>query len=147
MSFPPLLDYTTIAEYKTHFENYFCKKPIITFDGIPIYFNINIFSHSFYESSLKDSNKDVFSSIRAQRMNWIKETLENSNADLYQGWDKKLKRYIPSRRVAVVYIDYVVVVEIILKKDGKLKGKFITAYKAENSIQKIRNSPKWNGIK
>ena len=50
----------------------------------------------------------------------------------------------PARRVSVVYENYVVIIQLSKKHDGTLKGHFKTAYVADNSIGKIRNSPKWN---
>jgi hypothetical protein len=98
----------------------------------------------FYESSARDGRKDVFSIVRAQRIDWIKYTLAHPNADLYQGWIKSARRYDLTRRVAVVYEQFVVVVSLWKQPDGFLKANFITCYQADNSISKIRSSPKWS---
>jgi hypothetical protein len=50
-------------------------------------------------------------------------------------------RFVISR-VAIVKNDYVV---IIWLKNSK-EAKFITAYVADNSIEKIRKSPKWERL-
>ena len=76
-------------------------------------------------------------------MSWIKLTLEHPQSDLFKGWNKVTKQYDDDRRVSVVFGDFVVVIEVSLKKDGSLKGNFITCYVADNSIDKIRKSPKW----
>ena len=52
--------------------------------------------------------------------------------------------YIDKTFVSVVYENYVVVIQLTKKHDGTLKGEFKTAFVADNSIGKIRNSPKWN---
>jgi hypothetical protein len=98
----------------------------------------------FYESTARDGRKDVFSPVRAQRIDWIKATLEHPTAALFEGWDKTSRRYRATRRVAVVYEDFVVVVAMGLKQDGSLKANLVTCYQADNSILKIRSSPAWS---
>ena len=143
MSFPPLVYYKTESEYFRHYEKIYCTGPILTFDGVPVWFRKSLFSHAFFESSHRDDRKDKFSETRAQRIDWIKATLQNPNATLYCGWDKSKRKYNPRWRVSVVYDNYVVVIELSGKHDGTLKGEFRTAYVADNSIGKIRSSPKW----
>lgn len=143
MALPPLVQYETVAEYRAHYENIYCRGIITTFDGIRVYFSAEKFGHAFYESSSRDGAKDVFSRVRAQRIDWIRATLENAGASLYQGWDKKSRRYDGTRRVAVVYEDFVVVIVMSLKRDNTLKANFVTCYQADNSIDKIRSSPVW----
>ncbi len=65
-------------------------------------------------------------------------------AALFEGWDKTARRYDATRRVAVVYEDFVVVVAMGLKQDGTLKANLVTCYQADNSIGKIRGSPAWS---
>lgn len=144
MPLPRLLEYETEAEYRAHYNSVYCKGEITSFDGIVVYFRANKFDHAFFESTLRDGRKDKFSFARAQRLDWIKATLEHPEADLYMGWDKWKRRYDPSRRVSVIYEDFVVVIEIRQTKAKKLKGNFVTCYKADNSIDKIRSSPEWN---
>ena len=55
-----------------------------------------------------------------------------------------MRQYDATRRVAVVYEDFVVVVAMGLKLDGSLKANFVTGYQADNSIGKIRTSPLWS---
>ncbi len=71
-------------------------------------------------------------------------TLGHPKADLYQGWIKNARRHDPVRRFAVVYEQFVVVVSLWKKLDGSLKADFVTSYQADNSISKIRSSPKWS---
>jgi len=144
MTLPPLVHYETAAEYRSHFENIYCRGVITTFDNIRVYFSADKFGHAFYESSELDGHKTVFSSVRAQRIDWIKATLEHQNASLYKGWNQKRKRYDGTRRVAVVYENFVVVIALRLTRNKTLKANFITCYQADNSIEKIRQSPTWS---
>ena len=143
MALPPLVHYGTAGEYRHHYERVYCRGSIVTFDGIRVHFPASKFGHAFYESSSRDGHKDVFSSVRASRIDWIKATLEHHHADLFKGWNKNASCVDDTRRVAVVYEDFVVVVEMSLKQDGTLKANFVTCYQADNSIGKIRNSPRW----
>ncbi len=141
----PLLHYKKISEYKRHYEKHYCRGEVITFDGIRVYFKKQVFGHAFYENSLRQAGgKDEFSPTRAQRMDWIKSTLANRDAELYVGWNKKHKCYEDSRRVSVVYEDFVVVIELYLSKQDDVRAKFITCYIADSSIHRIKKSPKWN---
>jgi len=141
---PELLILSCETEYQTYYEENYCKCPIVTYDGIPIYFPKNKFDHAFYESSDRRGSNDIFSYVRAQRMNWIKEILQSETATLYQGWNKKTKTYDPCGRVAFEYEQFVIVVRLSLKSDGSLKGNFITCYQANNSLEKIKQSPLWD---
>lgn len=143
MIHPPLVFYNTPSEYQTHYEEVYCRRTILTFDGIRVYFHKDQFGHAFYESSGRAGEKDIFSHIRAQRIDWIKATLEHPNATLYAGWMKPTKTYDPRRRVAVIYGDFVVIISLGLGKDGSLKANFKTSYQADNSIGKIKRSPIW----
>nr|WP_315400158.1 hypothetical protein [uncultured Duganella sp.] len=121
-----------------------CQASIQTSDGIRVYFAPAQFDHSFYESSQRDGKKDVFSAVRAQRIDWIKATLEHPTATLLEGWEKVSRTYDARRRVAVVYEEFVVIVSMGLKGSGELKAKFVTCYQADNSIKKILTAPQWS---
>ena len=83
---------------------------------------------------------DTFSPERAERLLWIKATLQDPDAELRIGWDSKKKQLAIDRRVAIVVRDYVVVIR--LTKPGK--AMFVTAFVAgERSLKKIRQSPLW----
>lgn len=139
---PPVLNLADQAAYQNHYVATYCGGPIITHDGIPVYFDRHTFYHAFFETvTFKD---DTFSTVRAQRMDWIRLTLQDAGADRFQGWNKKKKTYEPHRRVEVVHEDFVVVLQISRKQNGQLKGKFVTCYQADNSIGRIRQSPLWN---
>ncbi len=144
MQSSPLVHYATEAEYRQHYEREYCRSVVTTFDGIRVYFSPSKFLHAFYESTNRDGQKDSFSPVRAQRIDWIKATLESPQADIYKGYDKNKGLYDDTRRVAVVYEDFVVIISLSLKRDGTLKGNFVTCYQADNSIGKIRTSPYWS---
>ena len=147
MSYPPLLKLATAAEYRLHYENIYCRAPIVTFDGIAVRFRTRDFNHCFFESSRRDSTKDLFSAMRAERMDWITAALKDPNAELYCGWDKKRRRYDRSRRVAVVMGDYVVIIALT----SPTTATFVTAFAADtpacagrpSTIDQIRKGPKW----
>ncbi|WP_083841533.1 hypothetical protein [Pseudovibrio sp. FO-BEG1] len=140
---PPLLKLSDESEYRSHYESSLCQGEITTHDGIRVYFKKNRFEHAFFESSNRNGQKDSFSLIRAERMDWITATLQDPNADWYQGYDSKSGKYNPKRRVAIAYGDFVVIISISMKRNGSPKANFITCYNADNSISKIRTSPRW----
>jgi len=141
MTYPPLVYYRTIDEYRSHFERVYCKGPITTFDGIAVRFRKNRFDHDFYESSQRNQKKDIFSIQRAERIDWIKVALKDSNAELHVGWDRKKKQYDHSHRIALVSGDYIVVIRLVSNQ----KAQFVTAYVADSpsTLAKIKGSPKW----
>ena len=63
---------------------------------------------------------------------------------MYAGWNKITGRYDATRRVAVVYEQFVVVIALRIKQEGILKANFVTGYQADNSIESIRSSPVWS---
>jgi len=133
------------AAYRHLYIETYCNplNPIITFDNISVKFFEDRFDHAFYESNSRLlADKSNFSNVRAERILWIKDTLEDPTADLRVGWDKKFKSYDNSFRVAVVKHNYVVIIWV---KNASY-AKFITAYVADNSIGKILASPEWKGI-
>lgn len=141
---PPLVHYASVDEYREHYNRIYCRGRIHTFDGIRVHFSPGRFKHVFFESTSRDGRKDAFSFVRAQRIDWIRATLENPDAELFQGWDKDRRCHDARRRVAVVYENFVVVIKMSMKKNGTLKANFVTCYQADNSIGKIRNSPAWS---
>jgi hypothetical protein len=143
MALPPLVTYATEVEYRGHFEREYCRATVATHDGIRVFFGKGQFDHAFFESTNRDGLKNAFSTARAERIDWIKATLLDPNADRYQGWDARARQYQPTRRVEVVYEDFVVVLQLGRKLNGDLKAQFVTCFKADNSIGKIRTSPLW----
>lgn len=140
MALPPLVHYATEQEYRDHYKRELCRRPVFSFDGIRIFFDPSRFEHAFYEGK----RKDRFAPVRAQRIDWVRTTLEAPQADLYQGYIKATNCYVPDRRVSVVYGDFVVIVSLRLDRAGQLSGKFVTCYEADNSIGKIRQAPRWD---
>ena len=140
MAYPLLVRYASEQEYRRHFMEKYCKRQIITFDDIPVRFNNKDFAHAFYESGSNLKN-NLFSVVRAQRIDWIEVALLDANAELYYGWDADKKRVDTTRRVALVKKNYIVIIQIM--KSGK--ARFITAFVANNyrTLLKIKQSPKW----
>lgn len=148
MSYAPFVDYDNPEDYRRHFERVYCAGPIKTFDGIEVRFRKSRFGHDFYESSCRDKVKDQFSTERARRIDWIKKVLQDPAAELYQGWDNKMKRHDSKSRVALVVDGYVVVIRLT----GAKKADFVTAYVTGNqptgrqrisTLDKIKSGPKW----
>jgi len=142
MEYPPLLKLEDESAYCQHFYNVYCKNPIKTFDGYLVYFNKNNFNHAFFKSSQKNQIKDSFASERAERMDWIKIALKDSNSELYNGWDNKKKKALSDRRVAIVMGNYVVIIRFNKQKS---KAFFVTAFIADNqgTIELIRSNQVW----
>lgn len=142
MSYPPLVKHPKEDDYRQHFRDKYCKKSIMTFDGIPVRFAEKDFGHAFYESrSSTQPTKDMFSIERAERIDWIEAALLDNNASLHYGWDSKKKKVNAARRVAIANGNYVVVIQIM--KSGK--ARFVTAFPASASrtVLLIGASPKW----
>lgn len=145
--YAPLLtvkDYTE-EELRQKWQYEYCRQTIFTHDGIRVFFYDNNFDHAFYESSVrnqsksKKKSKDIISHRRLARMLWIKKVLADPTAEMRVGYDSATKSYSNSKRVSIVKGDYVVVIQIYAEN----KAKFITAYVADNSIDKIKKSPEW----
>ena len=83
--------------------------------------------------------KAYITHTQLDRIHWIKDVLSDPSDELYVGFDKVKKSYDNSSRVAVVKGDYAVIIRLINNKNAR----FITAYVADNSIEKIKKSPKW----
>ncbi|MGV1098581.1 hypothetical protein ACUUL3_04125 [Thiovibrio sp. JS02] len=140
MAYPPLVNYQTEIEYQSHFEQSYCQGPIMTFDGIPVRFKRDDFSHAFFESV--HAKDDTFSRQRAERIEWIKAALQDPQSERYIGWDNRRKKYDGQRRVTVVMGNYVVIIALNRQRDN---ARFITAYVADSgrTIGMIRKGPKW----
>ena len=146
MGSPPFVEYENEAAYRAHFRRVYCQRPIWTFDDIEVRFRVRQFDHCFFESSRRDGVKDVFSRDRARRIDWIRASLQDPEAELYEGWDSYRKRPDPSRRVALVLGEYAVIIAM----KGDLKADFVTAFVAQpappgqlSTVQKIRRGRIW----
>lgn len=140
----PLLELADQAAYRAHYERTLCRGGIITHDGIRVFFGKETFDHAFFESSMRRGEKDVFSTVRAERMEWVAAALADPSAARFQGWNSRTKQHDPTRRVTVIMGDFVVVIALSSRRDGTLKATFMTCYRADNSIAKIRSSPPWS---
>jgi len=140
---PTLLKLDDEGAYRQHYVRTLARAVITTHDGIRVYFGPDKFEHAFFESSDRRGADDIFSLVRAERMDWIAAALADPNALCVQGWDRQRECHDPKRRVTVVVQDFVIVLALSTKRDGTLKANFITCFKAENSAVKIRQSPRW----
>ena len=138
---PEYVYFKNEEDCKKYFKKKYCRKPIITFDGIPVKFYISKFADAFFESSnRKERNKDIFSLERAKRIDWIEYVLKNPKAELHYGWDRDKKQINKDRRVAIIIPENYVVI-IRLNDNGT--ATYITSYLADNSAEKIRETPFW----
>jgi len=74
-----------------------------------VYFRPGTFDHTFHESLNRDGVKDVFSRVRAERIDWVRATLVDFAAVRYLGWAARTGRHDPARRVDILYENFVVV--------------------------------------
>ena len=139
--YPPLLTLADEAAYRARFEAIYCAGALTTFDGIAVRFQKRDFDHCFFESSRRNRVKDTFSTLRAERLEWIAVALQDAAADRFLGWDRDSKTYDKTRRVTLVCGNYVVVIALT----GTTSARFITAYVADTSrtLAKLKTSPKW----
>ena len=134
----------TEEELRELWRQEYCRQVIHTHDGVRVKFYDSNFDHAFYESSdrrqsaNKKKHKDILSPVRLSRMLWIKDVLADPDAEMFDGYESKTRKYNSNKRVSVVKGNYVVVIE--MQKGGH--ATFITAYVADNSIEKIKQSPK-----
>lgn len=134
----------TEDELRKRWKDEYCNvsNEIVTFDRIVVKFYENMFDHSFYESEGKrKGDKSILSLNRCEKMLWIKDTLQDSNSILKQGWLKEKKCYTKLRRVALIKGNYIVVIALT----NKYTAKFVTAYEIndEDNLKKILKSPDW----
>lgn len=130
----------TESELRELWNNEYCRQVIYTHDNIRVKFYSDMFDHAFFESTNREKGgKDILSYVRLEKMLWIKDVLADETAIMLQGWDKGKKKYVKNRRVSIIKDNYVVVIWI----KNESEAKFITAYEADNSIDKIMESPKW----
>lgn len=127
----------TEQELRKIWEEEYCDQEIFTFDKVLVKFYPEMFDHAFYEKSdVNSSDKTIFSLNRAEKIFWIKDTLQDPQAILKKGWDKKKKEYYKNRRVAIVKGNYVVVIRFT----GLLKARFVTAFE-KNDVENILKAP------
>ena len=137
-------DYTE-EQFREMWRSNYCSQAIYTYDGIRVKFYDSNFDHAFYESSDRRlGNKDVLSRRRLSRILWIKDALEDPDAELYVGYLSKRQSLSGKRRVTLVKGNYVVVIQLYKEKEAS----FITAFVGdEETIQKIKSDSLWPGTK
>lgn len=142
MPYPPLLFLNSEEEYLQRFLDVYCSgRQILTSDGIQVKFRERHFDHAFYKAAdRRPGDKSVFSSERAERIDWIEAALVDPNAEHYMGYDNRKKCTKPNRRVSVSNGNYVVIIEME-RKGGAV---FVTAFCAgHGTLAQIRGNPKW----
>lgn len=144
MALPPLVHLKGETDYYNHFVKFYCNAgPIITWDGLPVFFYPDMFTHAFYKRSQKawEAKKQSFDLTRGERIDWIKAVLEDASIIPREGYDKAKKIYDGSRRVAFLSPENYLVV---IREDGT-KWRFVTAYLVDNekTANKILTSPVW----
>jgi hypothetical protein len=105
-----------------------------------------MFDHAFFESdNWKYKDNSLLSLNRCSKMLWIKATLEDQEANLKQGYDKKTKTYSDDRRVALVKGNYIVIIRFVRKKEAK----FVTAFDIDDdqTLRIFTDGPDWTGQK
>lgn len=143
MTLPVLMSGLQESVCRQIYESRYCAAPIVTHDGVTVYFRKENFDHAFFEGTHKPG-QEFFSLRRAEYVYYIEYALKSVTATRYQGWNKKKSRYESDRMVAVTVGDFVVVLGMYLNARGDLCAKFITCYVADNSIAKIKASPLWD---
>lgn len=139
---PPLLELENIEAYRQHYIQTLCRRNIKTYDGIPVFFHPRTFGHAFFENSSRRKLKDTFSIARSKRMDWISEALSDPEATCVHGWFQKQQFKSPKRRVTLFH-DFVIVLDVRLKKNGEPKAHFITCYNTRKNTARIHRSPIW----
>lgn len=137
-------DYTE-EEFREMWRSNYCRQVIHTFDGIRVRFYDSHFDHAFYESSdRRQANKDVLSPRRLSRILWIKDALEDPEAEIHVGYLSKSHSQSGKRRVTLVKGNYVVVIQLYKEKEAN----FITAFVGdEETIKKVKSDPLWPDTK
>ena len=138
---PPLLQLANLELYRSYFKATYCLRPLVTHDGITVRFRQNQFGHIAQESSQRDGVKDTLSTVRLERLSWIKHGLKDSSLILLAGWDNKKKVYDHKRRVTLMVGDFV----IVLALKNKEEADFVTCYLADSprTKGKLQTAPLW----
>lgn len=140
---PALLSLEDQAAYQQHFVTKYCAGPLLTHDGIPIFFRRHAFYHAFFDTVVHKD--DTFSQTRAERMDWIEATLIDPQSQRLQGYLAKTKTHDPKRRVELRFQNFIVVLIMGMKKNGVLKGEFLTCYAVNNRrLPKVQQAPIWS---
>lgn len=74
-------------------------------------------------------------------MSWIRPALADASSDWHAGWDSSQRQVDWNRSVCITDEDFVVVVS--LNRNTSTRANFITCFRADNSIGRIRQTPSW----
>ena len=115
-------DYTE-EQFREMWRSNYCRQAIYTYDGIRVKFYDSNFDHAFYESSDRRlGNKDVLSRRRLSRILWIKDALEDPDAELHVGYLSKNQLQSGKRRVTLVKGNYVVVIQLYKDNEANFRS-------------------------
>lgn len=104
---------------------------------------LDAFYHAFFDTVVHKD--DTFSTVRAERMDWIEATLTDPQTQRLQGYLAKTKTHDPARRVELRHQNFIVVLIMGMKQDGSLKAEFLTCYAVNNNrLPKVQQAPAWN---
>jgi hypothetical protein len=141
MPLPPLRSLPNEVAYRVYFQAQYCNATVVTFDGITVRFFPDMFDHAFYrDSSRTAKDKANFDLRRAERMDWIRAVLEDSNLELY-------RRVMPNSKVRRIALEPTTPYAVIIQIDSHdaSRARFITAFVVDSSsaLNKMRANPKW----
>ena len=138
----PYLILPTDADYKAHWVTVVCSGPVTTTHGVQVFFQRNRFEHAFYESPMRDGVKGTVCSLdRVRRMSWIRPALADPASEWRTGWNKALGQADPTRAVCITDEDFVIVIG--LQRNQAARANFMSCYRADQSIGRIRGMPYW----
>lgn len=138
----PYLILPTDADYKLYWESVVCASPVTTVHGVKVFFQRNRFEHAFFESPMRNGIKGtVCSTERVQRMSWIRAALTDPASDWRTGWNKSLGQADRSRAVCITDEDFVIVIG--MHATDPARANFMSCYRADQSIGRIRCMPCW----
>jgi len=141
MPLPPLRSLPNEAAYRAYFQAQYCNATTVTFDGITVRFFPGMFDHAFYrDSSRTAKDKANFDLRRAERMDWIRAVLEDSNLELY-------RRVMPNSKVRRIALEPTTPYAVIIQIDSHnaSRARFITAFVVDSpsALNKMRANPEW----
>lgn len=141
MVYPQLLNFEHDDEYLDRYRDVYCTNPIITFDGFQVRFRRADYFHLFCKEEYEGGPRNVFVPQRAQRMDWIKTTLEDNAATLKFGWDRRTRGTMFDRRVALVQGNYTVTIQFEAADSARIVTAFVMDVPA--NVSNLLLQPTW----
>lgn len=140
---PPLLVLPDVDDYRQHYTDALVSQTVYTFDHIRVRFHASSFGHAFFESANRRAgDKSVFARPRAERMPWIRATLESPEATVLAGWLRDKTTVSHDRRAVVVVGEYAVIISLGPRINT---GTFVTAFPlSHDTAGKLLKSPPWD---